>query len=259
MATIINASNLKFYAEAGHVTPVTGGTSAGDTLYPKLDDTFAVSINGGSPINLNLPYTGRDILVANKTFNCGASVKPFIGNLVGAELLNQILSVANVVSWSGQGQVSFDAENKNFIIPKYAGTLTFTFYSNSRIVSIGNFLNGATIASYEVNGSPGSIPSNGQRTYDDTEEAGILGKYAITVALTFPENTGTQDYDRGWLDFFNNTTDFDHQNRILYDGSIYIMQESEAISLNKTSINLDVTTGVGETVTVAADDNWTIS
>ena len=111
MAIIINSSNLKFYAENTHVTEVTGGTSAGDTLYPKLDNTFVVSVNNGSPISINLPYTGREILVANKTFTCGSSIKPVIGSLVGTEMLSQILSVDNVVSWSGQGQVSFDVEN----------------------------------------------------------------------------------------------------------------------------------------------------
>ena len=257
MATLINPAALTFYAEDTHVTPVTGGTSAGDTLYPKLDDSFGFV---GEMVAYMLPFTGRGILTVNKTFTCGASVKPFIANLVGTEALNQVLSDANILSWSGQGQVSYDAENKMFVVPKYAGVLVFSFFANSALVNFATFLdNGPAITQYKIDTLNASIPVNGQRTtYNIPEDKGLLSKYEILVSISFPENTTTQTIDRGWIEFFNSSSNFDSTNSLLYD-NLYFNQEGEAISLNKTSIGLNVYTGVGETVIVSADDNWTIS
>lgn len=251
MAAIINSSSLKFYAENTFSNEVTGGTSAGDTLYPKLDETFQINYNGNN-IMYRLPFSGRGPVIVNKTFTCGASTKPFLGSLIGREYKPQDDGMdmpVTIVSWTGQGV----CEKTGFgtvKIPKYAGTLTIKTFANStgiQVNSQGDDVIVGTLDSILLNGEGPYLGNQATDLHVLTGDPGLLEMYEIVLVFTFPENTGVVDRQCVRL-YFEDL------------GYLYINQGSEALTLSTASITLDKSTGVGSSVvTVAADANWTIS
>lgn len=252
MAAIINSSNLKFYAESAHTTVVNSGTSAGATLYPKLDDTFEVSY-GSSSYGMALPFTGRGPVIVNKSFVCGTSTKPFVGSLVGEEYTSGGEDfIGSVDTWTGQGTTSVN--QGGVLLPKYAGTVRMLFYANSKVVSV-NRNNGVTVGTINIVSIDGTHITDPQTWSSENTvdgDPGLLNLYDIIVEFTVPENTGTSNRQCAYIKF-------EGENGLLL-GYCTITQDSEAITLSTSSITLNKDTGVGSSVvTVAADDNWTIS
>ena len=252
MAAIMNSSNLKFYAENTHVTPVTGGTSAGDTLYPKLDNSFEVNYNSSS-YGMALPFTGRGPVIVNKSFVCGTSTKPFVGSLVGEEYTTRGEDfTASVIEWIGQGTTSLD--HGGVLLPKYAGKVLLSFLSNSKAVTIDRD-NGVTVGVINRVSIDSTHITDSQTWSSETVvdgDPGLLNLYDIIIEFTVPENTGTSNRPCARIKF-------EGENGLLL-GYCTITQDSEAITLSTSSITLDNNTGVGSSVvTVSADDNWTIS
>ena len=254
MSTLIPSSALKFYAENTHVTEVTGGTSAGDILYPKLTFPFTESYTG---LNLAIGpgFTGRGTLTANKTFNCGSDSLPFIASLVGGENLSQSNFSA---SWSGTGEVLNEQDICRITIPKFGGTLTITFYDvNSKNIIVENLLTRGIWSGGTVNGITLSAAQM-DVAYIVPNDLGYVKGFNVTLVITFPENSGIEDINCGTINIGNNIGD--NVGALLSAYPIEIIQTSDTISLSTNSVTLHHVTGIASSpVTVAADANWTIS
>lgn len=263
MSTLIPSSALKFYAENTHVTEVTGGTSVGDILYPKLTFPFTMPHPDGvsDPISIIPPYKGRNTLTVNKTFNCGSSSIPFIASLIGYELGSDGQANAGIsLDWTGIGEIYAEQGGpvyqdgvepyETWYIPRTAGSGGLSFERNSQYNKGQISFSRGAVVSIHINGN--SVSEQNFDNYLMPGDTGSLQAYDVDINFSLPENTGVEDIYCGYIEFNN-----EDNSRAF---RVNIVQLSQVISLSTYSVTLNPNTGVASSpVTVAAEANWTIS
>lgn len=258
MSTLIPGSAFKFYAENTHTTVVNGGAAPGQTLYPKLGASFIEDYTGLG-LTLSMPFAGRGVLTANKTFTEGAETKGFVASLVGTESLNIDLDMQAVLGWSGVGVVDVDALSGSVLVPKSAGTLTITLEGlNSRKFKITPTLQRGTFLGGNIDEPNGAIHLD-IAAGDVVNEVvvpsdfGYVKDFILTLEISFPENTTTDSIGCGLLDIFNGIG-----GQVVT--GLVITQDGQAISVSPSSITINPTTGIGSSpVSVVAQGVWTVA
>jgi hypothetical protein len=263
----IPSTAIKFYTAASGGTEVTGGTSAGATIYPRLSNSFTENLTGLSK-TITFPYVGRVAITGTKTFTAGGDADTFTLTLsakgaAGAGysgIFDQTEDARYIatVSYSGAGTPTIDNTDEAITvsIPKTAGNCTITVYSNNEKGNSAHTAGtGATFTSQTI---------NGQTTVKDmvdvvvTNDPGRVTAYAIVLVFAVTQNT-TMSTREVW------TGDWNSDNLPTHQCSLIVTQAASTetlISLTPDNASIAATTTTGECSTqivVAAETNWTIS
>lgn len=247
----IPRSAIKFFTAASAGTEVTGGTNAGATIYPRVIGPFIENLTGSNK-QVTLPYQGRIALSGQATFVCGADNDVFTINMPAA---GDIKLTNHSVGWTGIGTASFEVGTGTYpsttdeiTIPKGAGNISITFYTNLQYVT-GNASghNGASFVSQTINGVTKTEEPANEQTVNDVGRV-VLYPIVLTYAVTSNPTVSTR-----------NVLQYDYPDHSIKFNFVQAAGDAN-LTLSVSSANVSNSTGLGSTpVTVNANTTWTIS
>lgn len=243
----IPGSAIKFYTEKSGGVEVTGGSSDGATIYPRLSTPFIENLTGKNKL-VNLPYYGRVSLHGFKVFKDSLNVTGAVATstLPGFKNYSDYIGDQPLeIIWTGQGDIRIwrPIVGQDMGIPKGAGRLTLKWKDNLQKYSGGieiSLPTACTFVSFKIAGV--SI----DKYIDDytiPNDIGRVGLYEMELIVDIAENTSLAR----------------ELGAVYFNGAVcYMTQDGLPLDVNVTPNNVFVnnSTGVCPPVTVTATGNW---